>query len=266
MSLTNADRPTSATGTATIDLNSDLGEGFGAWAMGEDTALLSVVSSANIACGYHASDASIMRRTCEEAVARGVRIGAHVAYRDLPGFGRREIDIPPADLVNDVLYQIGALEAMARVAGGRVSYVKPHGALYNRIVWDEQQAAAVVEAVRNYDPGIAVLGLPGSRFLVLAEERGLTAVREGFVDRAYDAEARLVSRRRPGAVLHDPGVVAARAVQMATEGSVESVDGLTVYPLPRSLCLHGDTPGAADIARRVRQALEEAGVRLVPFT
>lgn len=258
-------RATPASGTGTIDLNSDLGEGFGPWRMGDDQALLQTVCSANIACGYHASDATIMRRTCAEAVSRGVSIGAHVSYRDLAGFGRREIDVPPDELVNDVLYQIGALSACARAEGGRVRYVKPHGALYNRIVWDADQAAAVVQAVTLYDPQMTVLGLPGSVFLRLAEETGLPAVREGFVDRAYDKDGHLVSRRRAGAVLQDPARVAAQAVQLATAGTVVSVDGPTVAPRPHSLCLHGDTPGAAETARGVRAALEGAGVRLAAF-
>ncbi len=248
-----------------IDLNSDLGEGFGAWSMGDDASLLSVVTSANVACGYHAGDATIMRRTCETAVKNGVRIGAHVSYRDLAGFGRRTIDVPAVELTNDIIYQIGALAACARVAGGTVSYVKPHGALYNRIVWDQDQATAVVEAVRLYDPGLAVLGLPDSQFLSLALQAGLRAVSEGFVDRAYDDEGKLVSRRQPGSVIHDSARVMERAVQLATDGSVVSVTGSTVRPAPRSLCLHGDTPGAAELARQVRASLEQAGVRLRPF-
>jgi 5-oxoprolinase (ATP-hydrolysing) subunit A len=251
--------------TATVDLNSDLGEGFGAWTMTDDEALLQVVTSANVACGYHAGDATIMRRTCEQAVRNGVRIGAHVAYRDLAGFGRRDIDVAAAELVNDVIYQIGALAASARVAGGQVSYVKPHGALYNRIVWDEDQAGAVVEAVRLYDPALVVLGLPDSQFLRLAREAGIRAVPEGFVDRAYDSEGRLVSRRQPGSVIHDVALVTERAVRMATDGSVVSVSGTTVRPAPRSLCLHGDTPGAVTLARQVRASLERAGVRVGPF-
>jgi 5-oxoprolinase (ATP-hydrolysing) subunit A len=248
-----------------IDLNSDLGEGFGAWSMGDDESLLSVVTSANVACGYHAGDATIMRRTCENAVKNGVRIGAHVSYRDLAGFGRRTIDVAAGELISDIIYQIGALAACAQVAGGTVSYVKPHGALYNRIVWDQDQAAAVVQAVRLYDPGLAVLGLPGSQFLGLAQQAGLQAVPEGFVDRAYDDEGRLVSRRQPGSVIHDAARVTAQAVRLATDGSVISVTGSTVRPAPRSLCLHGDTPGAAELARQVRASLRQAGVRLRAF-
>jgi 5-oxoprolinase (ATP-hydrolysing) subunit A len=251
--------------TPLIDLNSDLGEGFGAWTMGDDAAILEVVTSANVACGYHAGDATIMRRTCEKAVENGVRIGAHVSYRDLGGFGRRNIDVPAAELANDILYQIGALEACARAAGGTVSYVKPHGALYNRIAWDDTQAGAVIEAIRRYHDGLAVLGLPGSRFLVLADESGIRAIPEGFVDRAYDADGRLVPRTQPGSVIHDVAQVSERAVRMAVDGTVTSVSGATVRPAPRSLCLHGDTPGAAALAVQVQASLERAGVRLVPF-
>jgi len=249
----------------TIDLNADLGEGFGQWSLGDDDALLDVVTSANVACGFHAGDPTVLRRTCERAAERGVVVGAQVGYRDLAGFGRRFIDIEPADLTNDVLYQIGALEALARVAGTRVSYVKPHGALYHAIVHHEAQAAALVDAVRRYDPTLPVLGLPGSVWLRLAEEAGLVAVPEAFADRAYTAEATLVSRREPGAVLHDADEVAARCVRLATRGEVSAVDGSVVPVRAASLCVHGDTAGAVAMARAVRDRLEDAGVSLAPF-
>ena len=248
-----------------MDLNSDLGEGYGRWALGDDDALLEVVTSANVACGFHAGDPATIDRTVRTAVERGVRIGAQVSYPDLAGFGRREMDVAPGDLTADVLYQLGALEAFARAAGSRVRYVKPHGALYNRIARDPVQAAAVVEAVRRYDPALPLLTLPGSAAMDAARAAGIPVVGEGFADRAYTAEGRLVSRREPGAVLHDPQRVAARAVRMATEHRVESVDGSQVEVDVRSLCVHGDTPGAVDLARRVRAALEEAGVTLEPF-
>jgi 5-oxoprolinase (ATP-hydrolysing) subunit A len=248
-----------------VDLNSDLGEGYGRWALGDDDALLEVVTSANVACGFHAGDPATIDRTVRTAVERGVRIGAQVSYPDLAGFGRREMDVAPGDLTADVLYQLGALEAFARAAGSRVRYVKPHGALYNRIARDPVQAAAVVEAVRRYDPALPLLTLPGSAAMDAARAAGIPVVGEGFADRAYTAEGRLVSRREPGAVLHDPQRVAARAVRMATEHRVESVDGSQVEVDVRSLCVHGDTPGAVDLARRVRGALEEAGVTLEPF-
>ena len=248
-----------------IDLNADLGEGFGQWTLGDDDALLGLVTSANIACGFHAGDPTALRRTCERAAERGVVIGAQVGYRDLAGFGRRFIDMDPHDLTNDVLYQIGALEAFARVAGTKVSYVKPHGALYNAIGHHEAQAAAVVEAVRRYDPDLAVLGLPGSVWLSLAEEAGLSVVAEAFADRAYTPEGTLVSRREPDAVLHDPDVVTARCVRLATRGEMEAVDGSVVPVLAGSVCVHGDSPGAVQMAAAVRAGLEEVGVEIAPF-
>ena len=250
---------------AVLDLNSDLGEGLGIWTLGDDEAMLGIVTSANIACGFHASDPTIMRRVCAQAVERGVAIGAQVGYRDLVGFGRRRIDVDPAELTNDVLYQIGALDGFARIAGSRVRYVKPHGALYNTIVTDAEQAAAVVDAVRLYDPALPVLGLPGSEWLSQAAAARLNAVPEAFADRAYTAEAHLVSRRLPGAVLHDPDVIATRCVEMARTGKVRSIDGGLVEVRARSLCIHGDTPGAVEIARRVRAALVDAGVVLRAF-
>ena len=249
-----------------IDLNSDLGEGFGQWKLGDDDALLAVVTSANVACGFHASDASIMRHVCDRAVESHVSIGAQVGYRDLPGFGRRFIDIEPYALTQDVIYQVGALDAFARVAGSRVQYVKPHGALYNAIVAHEEQAAAVVQAVVDYDRTLPVMGLPGSVWLRLAAEAGLTVVREAFADRAYTPEGTLVSRRQPGAVLHGPEEIARRCVAMATGGTVTDVEGGSLTLSAESICVHGDTAGAVEIARQVRTALTDAGVTLAPFT
>ena len=248
-----------------MDLNSDLGEGYGRWALGDDAALLEVVTSANVACGFHAGDPATIDRTVRTAVERGVAVGAQVSYPDLVGFGRREIDVPPDELTADVLYQLGALEAFAKAAGSRVRYVKPHGALYNRIARDPVQAAAVVEAIRRYDPALPLLTLPGSVAMEAAGEAGIPSVGEGFADRAYTAEGRLVSRREPGAVLHDPQQVAARAVVMAIEHRVEAAGGEQVAVEVRSLCVHGDTPGAVDLARAVRTALEHAGVTLEAF-
>ncbi|HET7304122.1 MAG TPA: 5-oxoprolinase subunit PxpA [Segeticoccus sp.] len=249
-----------------IDLNADLGESFGRWTLGDDNALLEVVSSANVACGFHAGDPSVLRQACAGAVEHGVAIGAQVGYRDLAGFGRRFIDVPTQVLVDDLIYQVGALEALARVEGARVRYVKPHGALYNAIVHHEEQAAAVVRAVREYDERLPVLGLPGSVFLRLAGEAGLTVVPEAFADRAYEPDATLASRRKPGSVLHDAEEIARRCVRMVTEHAVEATDGRTVRVEARSLCLHGDTPGAVASAHAVREALEEAGVVVRAFT
>jgi UPF0271 protein len=254
-----------STGGVVLDLNSDLGEGLGVWRLGDDDALLSLVTSANVACGFHAADPTIMRGVCTEAVSRGVAIGAQVGYRDLVGFGRRRIDIDPAELTNDVRYQIAALDGFARVAGSRVSYVKPHGALYNTIVTDADQAAAVVEAVRLYDPTLPVLALPRSQFLLQAAAAGLATVPEAFADRSYTPDGHLVSRRLPDAVLHDPDLIAARCVEMARTGKIRAIDGSLVDVQACSLCIHGDTPGAVEIATRVRGALLEAGVVLRPF-
>ena len=249
-----------------MDLNSDLGEGFGRWSLGDDDALLEVVTSANVACGYHAGDASTMRRVCDRAVERGVAIGAQVGYRDLPGFGRRFIDVEPDELTSDVLYQIGALEAFARVAGSRVRYVKPHGALYNAIATHEEQAAAVVRAVVEHDRTLPVLGLPGSVWLQQAQDAGLPVVREAFADRAYTPQGALVSRRLPGAVLHDADEITRRCVAMAMGETVTDVEGGPLTLSPDSICVHGDTAAAVDIARRVRDGLGAAGVRLAPFS
>ncbi|WP_282702563.1 5-oxoprolinase subunit PxpA [Streptomyces sp. CC219B] len=248
-----------------IDLNADLGEGFGRWRLTDDERLLSVVTSANVACGFHAGDAATMRRVCELAAARGVRIGAQVSYRDLAGFGRRAMDVPPAELTAEVAYQIGALEVFARAAGTRVSYVKPHGALYNRVVRDEEQAGAVVDGVLLADASLPVLGLPGSRLLERAGKAGLPTVTEAFADRAYTDEGTLVPRDREGAVVTDPEAVVERSVSMARFGTVDARSGARIEVRARSLCLHGDTPGAVELARRVRERLQEAGVRVEAF-
>jgi UPF0271 protein len=248
-----------------IDLNADLGEGFGRWHLTDDEQLLSVVTSANVACGFHAGDAITMRRVCELAAQRGVRIGAQVSYRDLAGFGRRAMDVPPDELTAEVAYQIGALEVFARAAGSRVSYVKPHGALYNRVVHDEEQAGAVVDGVLLADASLPVLGLPSSRFLKLAERAGLPTVTEAFADRAYTEEGTLVPRTQDGAVITDPDTVLERSLGLARFGVVTSHSGERVAVRARSLCLHGDTPGAVDMARRVRAGLESAGVRVEAF-
>lgn len=248
-----------------MDLNADLGEGFGSWSMGDDSALLEVVTSANVACGFHAGDPSIMRRVTAEAVERGVAIGAHVGYADKAGFGRRFVDIEPAVLRDEVVYQIGALDAFARIAGDRVRYVKPHGALYNTIGHHEEQAAAVVGAVADYDTSLPVLGLPGSAWLRLAAEAGLPVIHEAFADRAYTAEGTLVSRRLDGSVLHDADEIAARCTAMSTGQPIQDIAGGSLRLDPASICVHGDTPGAVAIARRVRAAMEGAGVTVSPF-
>ncbi|MBO2459197.1 LamB/YcsF family protein [Actinomadura violacea] len=248
---------------AVIDINADLGEGFGIWELGDDLALLDVITSANVACGFHAGDPLIMRRVCAAAVERGVTIGAQVSYRDLAGFGRREMDVAAPELTAEVLYQLAALDGIARTEGGRVAYVKPHGALYNRISRDGVQAAAVADAVRAYDATLPLLTLPGSAVHEVAE--GLTVVAECFADRAYTPSGGLVSRREPGAVVHDADEVVRRAVRMAVDGTVVAADGTEVSLRARSICVHGDTLGAVALAQAVRSALSGAGVTLEPF-
>ncbi|WP_407554366.1 5-oxoprolinase subunit PxpA [Streptomyces sp. Pv4-95] len=254
-----------AVAPSVIDLNADLGEGFGRWQLTDDDALLSTVTSANVACGFHAGDPSTMRRVCELSAERGVVIGAQVSYRDLAGFGRRAMDVPPDELADEIAYQIGALEVFARAAGARVGYVKPHGALYNRCVHDEEQAAAVIKGVSTAGGALPVLGLTGSRLHEAALRAGLPVVGEAFADRAYTAEGTLVPRREAGAVIHDPDEVVKRALGMALDGAVTSLDGRPVEIAARSLCLHGDTPGAAALARRVRSELAAAGVLVRSF-
>jgi UPF0271 protein len=248
-----------------VDLNADLGESYGTWRLGDDEALLSVVTSANIACGFHAGDPLTIRRACAAAVSRGVAIGAQVSYHDLAGFGRREMTVPAEELTAEVLYQIAALDGIARAEGGRVSYIKPHGALYNRAVWDTGQAGAIIAAIRAYDPALPLLTLPGSVAAIEASAAGLTVVAEAFADRAYRDDGTLVQRGQPEAVLTDADAVASRVVGLVTDGTVQSVTGRPIRVLARSVCLHGDTPGAVSLAWAVRGALEKAGVRLASF-
>ena len=255
----------STAGALRIDLNSDLGEGFGMWRLGDDDGLLEVVTSANVACGFHAGDPDILRRVCDKAAERGVVVGAQVSYRDLAGFGRQAMEVPAGTLTNEVIYQIAALDGFARIAGTRVDYVKPHGALYNRIVHDEVQAAAVVAAVATYDASLPVLGLPGSVWLRLAAEAGLGTVREAFADRGYTPQGTLVPRSEPGALVTDVEEVAQRVVQLATQGTVRAVDDTEVTVAAQSICVHGDSPGAVAMAVAARAALQDAGVTIAPF-
>lgn len=250
---------------STIDLNADLGEGLGRWSMGDDDALLTIVTSANVACGFHAGDPTIMRRVAAGAATHGVAVGAHVSYRDQVGFGRRFIDMEPDTLRDEVAYQICALQGMARLGGRRVRYVKPHGALYNAIVEHEAQAQAVVAAVAECDDSLVLLGLPGSAVLRLAREAGLGTAHEAFADRAYTPEGHLVPRGAAGAVLHDPELIARRCVAIAQGEAIRDVNGDPLHVRADSLCVHGDTPGAVAIAGRVRAALESSGITLTPF-
>jgi UPF0271 protein len=248
-----------------IDLNSDLGESYGAWTLGDDLAMLKLVTSANVACGFHAGDPATLMATCSAASELTVRIGAQVGYHDLAGFGRRFIDVSPRDLTADVVYQIGALDGLAQVSGSAVAYVKPHGALYNAIVHHREQARAVVAAVGAYDPTLPVLGLPGSMFLEEAEKAGLRTVTEAFADRAYTPEGTLVPRTTDGAVLHDPVVVAERVRRLVVDHTVEAVDGTVLTVAAESVCVHGDTPAAVEMATAIRSLLDTDGITVEPF-
>ena len=250
---------------ARIDLNADLGEGFGVWQLGDDDAMLEIVTSANVACGFHAGDPAGLLRVCRSAAERGVRIGAQVSYRDLAGFGRRFIDVAAEDLLADVVYQIGALPALAKSVGSAVCYIKPHGALYNTIVTHREQAAAVAEAVQRVDATLPVLGMTGSAFFDEAARFGLRTVAEAFADRAYRPDGSLVSRREPGAVLHDAAEIARRVLTMVDSGEVTAVDGTSVAVTVESVCVHGDSPGAVEIAGAVRAELTAAGVEIGGF-
>ena len=249
-----------------VDLNADLAEGFGIWTLGDDDALLDIVTSANLACGFHAGNPVGLARACRAAAARGVRIGAQVGYFDLAGFGRRRIEVAPEELRADVIYQIGALQALARAAGTTLGYVKPHGALYNTIVTDSDQARAVAEAVHASDPTLPVLGLAGSVFFTEARRLGLRTVAEAFADRAYQPDGQLVSRSDAGAVLTDPAQIAERVLSMVTTGSVTAVDGSVVAIEVESVCVHGDSPDAVTIAGAVRERLLAEGIELAAFT
>ena len=235
------------------------------WELGDDAAMLDLVTSANLACGFHAGNPVGLARTCRAAAQRGVRIGAQVGYFDLAGFGRRQIEVAPAELTADVIYQIGALSGAAAAAGARVRYVKPHGALYNRIAVDAMQGAAVIEAIKAVDPSLVLMGLAGAPILDQARAAGLAVVAEAYADRAYTPTGHLVPRREAGAVLHDPVVIAARMVRLTTEGVIEAIDGSLIRIDAQSLCVHGDSPGAVAIAREVRSRLEAEGLRVKSF-
>ncbi|ARO15994.1 lactam utilization protein LamB (plasmid) [Ketogulonicigenium robustum] len=249
-----------------MDLNSDMGEGFGAWTLGDDAAMLQIVTSANIACGFHAGDPIGILQTLRTAAAQGVAVGAHVGYRDLAGFGRRPIDIPAPDLTADVIYQLGALAGLAQAAGTRVRYVKPHGALYNTIAEGGPQADAVIAAIRAYDPALPLMALAGAPIVALARAAGLTVICEAFADRAYTPEGRLLSRRLPGAVLHDPAQIAARMLHFAQHGTISAIDGTEVPIAAQSICVHGDSPDAVAMARTIRALFDQNAIPLQPAT
>ena len=250
----------------TIDLNCDLGEGFGPWDMGNDDAMIDLATSVNIACGFHAGDADIMRKTVELAKARGVSIGAHPGYRDLHGFGRRPVPgLKASEIENLVAYQIGALQAIATAAGHKVTHVKAHGALSNVACEDDTTAQAIANAIKAVEPNLVFVVLANSRLVQAGEKVNLPIVHEVFADRAYEDDGALVSRRKPGAVLHDPKEIAERVVRMVQDGAVVSVTGKKIRMRTDTVCIHGDTPGAVEIARGVRKALAAAGITVAPF-
>jgi UPF0271 protein len=251
--------------TASIDLNSDMGEGFGAYRMGPDAELLELVTSASIACGFHAGDPRIMDDTTARAAARGVAVGAHVSYPDLAGFGRRHLRVSPDELTTDVLYQIGALDAFCRRHGTSVRYVKPHGALYNDLASDGTLAAALADAVQAYGGNLAVLVLAGSAAAEVIVGRGIRVVSEGFADRAYTPDGALLPRREPGAVITDPAEVAQRGVQIASGRPITAHDGTEITVAADSICVHGDTAGAVELASALRRELSGAGIACRPF-
>ncbi len=248
-----------------IDLNSDLGESYGAWRMGDDETMLAIVSSANVACGFHAGDPAGIWKTVKAAAEKGVSIGAHVSYPDRVGFGRRDMDVTSGELIADVIYQIGALKGMAAAAGVTVGYVKPHGALYNRIAHDPKQGQAVIDAIKAIDPTLVLMGLANAPILKLAQESGLKTVAEAFADRAYTPDGQLVSRREQGSVLHDTQLIARRMLQLARQGTLEAIDGSTIKIDAQSICVHGDSPGAVAIAQEIRRAFEADGIIVRPF-
>jgi len=248
-----------------VDLNSDLGEGFGAWKMGDDEAILEIVTSANVACGFHAGDPHIMARTFARAKELGVAVGAHPSYPDLWGFGRREMAFTPPEIEQFVAYQIGAAHGLSRYAGHPIRYVKPHGALANQSQVDADIAAAIVRAIAAVDRELVLLTFPDGHATRIAREMGLRTCAEIFADRAYTAEGQLVSRKLPGAVLHDAQQVADRVVRMVNAGAVETIAG-TMLPMEiSSICVHGDSPGAIEMAAAVRRRLVEAGVEVKAF-
>lgn len=243
-----------------MDLNADLAESFGVYTIGNDAEMLDIVTSANIACGFHAGDPQVLLRTVRQAAERGVRIGAHPGYRDLQGFGRRAMAYTPEDLYAEVVYQIGAVQAAAKTVNAQVSYVKPHGAMYNTIATDHALAAAVIKAVKDVDPGLKLMCLSGSPIVTQAQEAGLNVIKEAFADRAYTPEGRLAPRNQPGAVHHETSQVVAQALALATGSAITATDGSQLLIEVESICVHGDHPGALARTRELKKALLDAGV------
>ncbi|MBQ6775901.1 MAG: LamB/YcsF family protein [Synergistaceae bacterium] len=248
-----------------VDLNSDLGESFGAWKMGRDADVLTFVSSANVACGFHAGDPMVMKQTVKDAIAAGVAIGAHPSYPDLKGFGRRNMTCSPDELYSDTLYQIGALRAFCDAAGVKLQHVKPHGAMYNSAAKKPEEALALAQAVKDAGGGLILMGLAGSEFDKAAEKLGIPYAAEAFADRGYMNDGTLVPRKMEGAFVRDVEVAAQRVIRMVKEGVVEAIDGTVVKLRPQSICLHGDSPSAVEMARTLRQRLVEAGIEILPL-
>ena len=249
-----------------VDLNSDLGESFGAWKMGQDADVLTFVSSANVACGFHAGDPLVMKKTVEAAVKAGVAVGAHPGYPDLVGFGRRAVACSPDELYTDTLYQIGALKAFCEAAGTKLQHVKPHGAMYNSAAKKIEEATALAQAVKDSGAGIILMGLAGSKFDEAAEKVGVPYAAEAFADRGYMNDGTLVPRKMEGAFVRDVEVAAKRVIRMVKEGVVEAIDGTVVKLRPHSICLHGDSPTAVQMAQTLRTRLIEAGIEIVPLS
>jgi UPF0271 protein len=253
------------TGGRSIDLNSDLGESFGAYQIGADEEIFELISSANVACGFHGGDPRVMERTISAAKAHGVEVGAHPGFLDLVGFGRRAIAATPDEIRTDVLYQVGALDAFCRVAGVTLQHVKPHGALYNLAATRPEIAGSIAWAIRAYNPQLLLLAQPGTALAAAGEATGLPIAREGFADRAYNADGTLVSRQTTGALITDPSEAADRMLRLVTEGKLRTLNGKDLTLTVDSICVHSDTPGAVDIMRAVRQRLEGAGVTIRPL-
>jgi len=243
-----------------IDLNADVGESFGAYAIGHDAGLMKSITSANVAAGFHAGDPSILRSTIRTAKAHGVAVGAHPSFPDLIGFGRREMTVSPREAEDFVLYQIAAVAGVAAAEGTTLQHVKPHGALFNMAMRDAGLASAIARATAAFSSELILFALPDSELLKAGRSARLRVVAEAFADRAYEADGSLVSRHKPGAVLHDASVVVARAVRMAKDGAVEAIDGTILRFEPDTICVHSDTPGADDLAAKLRAALEASGV------
>jgi UPF0271 protein len=257
--------PSQGIDEARIDLNADIGESFGVYKLGHDDLLLRSITSGSIACGFHAGDPSVMRRTVRAAARAGVSIGAHPGFPDLAGFGRREMQMEPREIADLVLYQVGAINAIARAEGATLRHVKPHGALYNMSVRRSDVAEAIARAVASFDAGLMLMGLPGSELLSAGSRLGLRVAAEGFVDRSYEADGTLTPRHLSDSVLSEPGRAVERAVRIVRDGKVAARDGSTIVMKVDTICVHGDTPNAAELAAAVRLGLEQAGITVAPL-